>query len=139
MSKSAISTRQKMETLSMEVYRGVYNTRDENSDSMKGEIVTKLMRKMRRSGYTQNQRVEALASGVRRYRKMQELARKGLRLLHRLSGKEWKKRRRAKWDKNMKWFSKKKDPEMETEERKSKKMKKEENTERKRRPTRLKL
>ena len=39
----------------------------------------------------------------------------------------------------MKWFSKKKDPEMETEERKSKKMKKEENTERKKRPTRLKL
>ena len=52
---------------------------------MKRKIITKLMWKMKRSGYSQGQRVEALRAGVRRYRRLKGPARKGVRALHRLS------------------------------------------------------
>ena len=49
MEKSALSMRMKMETLGNEVFRRLYNTRSENEDRLMGEIVSKLMLKMRSS------------------------------------------------------------------------------------------
>ena len=107
MERSAMSTRVKMETTSNEVFRRIYNTDRKVDNEVKVEILNRYMVKMKMSGYNQSQRLQALLGGIRRYRKLELMERKGTRPLYRNYEKDWAERRRNKWEGRTNWFRKK--------------------------------
>ena len=95
-----------MTVLAQLVVRWLRNTHRGESDVKREERMSKFMTKLKASGYTRSQRWEILKSGTRRYRRMVEDEKNGIRRVNRPrwegGGKRWSKKilNKRNWFKN---------------------------------------
>ena len=76
---SAMPTRNKINTLSQEVFRRLHNTSSEVPWDQIVVVLDKFMNELKASGYSKKDRAEILMSGVWRFDKLKNKEERGLR------------------------------------------------------------
>ena len=83
MKTSAMEHSQKMKTLSQECFRRLHNTGDNVSESKKLDILNEFMADLKSSGYSENERLIILNSGINTYRNLKHQESSGKRPFYR--------------------------------------------------------
>ena len=107
MNKSALPHRMKVTTLTQEIIRRQKNTARSVGSKRRREILSKMMVKMKRSGYDQRMRRRVLVAGMRGYEKMVETEEKGGRKVNRPRWDGEKERRYRKLGAKASWYKRK--------------------------------
>ena len=77
--ESAMPIRNKIQTMSNEVFRRMHNTKHNISWNIKVDILEKFMSELKSSGYSERDRCEILKSGIRRYEVLKKKEEQGER------------------------------------------------------------
>ena len=83
MERSSLPLKTKITVLAQEVVRWMRNSHRGEERNKRDERMTKFMMKLKASGYNRSQRWEILKSGTRKYKRMVEDERRGLRRVNR--------------------------------------------------------
>ena len=80
---SALPNNVKMKTLTQEVFRRMHNTKETILEEHKSTMLTEYMKKLKTSGYTQEERYNILIGGMNTYNKLKKLEKEGKRKFYR--------------------------------------------------------
>ena len=111
MARSALSTKVKISSLAQMVIRRCANNIGGGPKTLKQKHLTKLMMRMKKSGYEEHQRLEVLLAGLRGFKKMESDERNGVRPINRPSWVGARSRRLKKLTGKRTWFRKTKQKE----------------------------
>ena len=107
MEQSALPRKVKMASLAQMVIKRCTNQVGRSSKGLKTKHLSKLMFKMKKSGYSKEQRLEVLVSGLRGYERMVRDQQEGRRPINRTGWMGQRKRRLQKLVGKGTWFKKK--------------------------------
>ena len=107
MERSALPTRMKITTLTQEIIRRQKNTSRSVGEKRRRQILSKMMVKMKRSGYDLRMRRRVLVAGMKGYQRMVETEEKGGRQVNRPRWEGATERRFKKLGAKANWYKKK--------------------------------
>ena len=92
MKASALPEKVKRQSLSQEVIRRMKNTSEKIRERKRPELMTEMCYKLWHSGYSKKERRDIVLTGLRGFRRLEELERKGVRSLNRSRKEDYRRR-----------------------------------------------
>ena len=117
MKESALPTKMKMKSLTQEVIRMMRNTSVSIREEKRPVLMSRMSYKLKKSGYNKEERKEIILAGLKGFRKLEELERRGIRSVNRSRKENFGRRLLKKHNAKKTWYKGTKRKELEVGKR----------------------